>query len=141
MYDVDLSSIPADHLSSLASCVTGRVHIRNVSGLSPLVSSLQCERLCISRLALNTEETEAMVRAMEGGVERVTLGYLGGGITTLDIRAFTSYNGAGKCSRVDCHGDKVGRYKKDLVTWTQRRSNWYLTVNSYNSLVIVKEIL
>ena len=143
LYDVDLSSIPAGHLSSLASCVTRLICIGNVSGLSPLVSSLQCEWLRISRQALNTEETEAMVRAMEGGVERVDLGYLGDGITTLDIRAFTRYNGAGKCNKVVCHGDKadLGRYKKDLVTWTQRRSNWYLTVNSYNSLVIVKEIL
>ena len=30
LYDVDLSSIPAGHLSSLASCVTGRVHISRV---------------------------------------------------------------------------------------------------------------
>ena len=136
LYDVDLSSIPAGHLSSLASCVTGRVSIINdVSGLSPLLSSLQCERLCISsKQTLNTEETEAMVRAMERGVERVTLGYLGGGITTMDIRAFTSYNGAGKCSRVDCRGDKAGRYKKDLVTWAQR-NNWNVTVDSL--LVIV----
>ena len=116
LYDVDLSSIPAGHLSSLASCVTRRVVcIGNVSGLSPLVSSLQCERLWIKQ-ALNTEETEAMVRAMEGGVQRVDLGYLGGGITTLDIGAFTSYNGAGKCSRVDCLGDTAAIYKKDLMT-------------------------
>ena len=140
--NVDLSSIPAGHLSSLASCVTGGVHVRNVSvsGLSPLLSSLQCERLCISRQALNTEETEAMVRAMERGVERVTLGLTWARGSIMDIRAFTSYNGAGKCSRVDCHVDKAGRYKKDLMTWAQR-NNWNVTVDSYNLLVIVKEIL
>ena len=90
LYDVDLSSIPAGHLSSLASCVTSHVSIRNVSGLSPLVSSLQCEWLCISKQTLNTEETEAMVRAMERGVERVTLGYLGGNITILDNSSYVA---------------------------------------------------
>ena len=140
--NLNLRGTPTKHMASLVSCVTHSLNIDKVHNcdLVSILTSLECEKLSINSQSLGTEETEAMVRAMEGGVERVDLGYLGDGITTLDIRAFTSYNGAGKCSRVDCHGDKAGRYKKDLMTWAQR-NNWNVTVDSYNLLVIVKEIL
>ena len=79
---VDLSPVPAQQLSSLASCVTRRLNIRNVSGrgLVSLLRSLKCEYLFISRQSLGRKETRALVRAMESGVKDMTLG----GKVTLD---------------------------------------------------------
>ena len=92
--DVNLSSVPADHLASLASCVTVNVNIRNVSGcdLSTILDSLHCKRLSISRQSLSSEETQALVRAMEAGVENTVLGSRD---VTLDIEALAGYSGQG----------------------------------------------
>ena len=51
LFNMNLSSVPVDHLASLASRVTWRVDIWNVSGcdLSPILASLQCKDLSIGR--------------------------------------------------------------------------------------------
>merc|ERR1711884_969116 len=51
LIDVDLSLVPAQHLASLASCVTRCLHIENVSGcdLVSILSSLKCRDLDIFR--------------------------------------------------------------------------------------------
>merc|ERR1712227_1143818 len=93
-----MSPLPAKHLASLASCVTGYLWIVNVSGcdLVSLLTSLKCEALHISRQSLGREETHALVQAMESGVEKVMLG----GEVTLDIGALTKYSGQGVCRAV-----------------------------------------
>ena len=76
--DVDLTSVPAEHLASLVSCVTRKVEISNFIGdLVTVMDSVKCEILSIRR-SLNREETQALVRAMESGVESVGLS---GGLT------------------------------------------------------------
>ena len=77
--DVDLASVPAEHLASLASCVINDLIINNVSNcdLVSILDSVKCKGLKINRQTLSSEETQALVRAMESRVEVVVLG-LGG---------------------------------------------------------------
>ena len=98
--DVDLSPVPAQHLASLASCVTRFLYIQNASGrdLVSLLSSLKGEELYITSQSLGWEETRALVQAMESGVKEVTLS---DGVT-LDMEALSEYSGQGVCSKVDC---------------------------------------
>ena len=74
--DVDLSSVPAEHLASLASCVTDNVYIRNVNNtdLTSILDSSKSGVLAIINQSLSTEETRAVVRAM-ANVAEVALGY------------------------------------------------------------------
>ena len=86
---VDLSPVPAQHLASLASCVTRRLNIEKVSGcdLVSLLSSLKCGNLTIYDQSLGREETQALVQAMESRVEKVELG----NEVTLDIDTLIEY--------------------------------------------------
>ena len=71
--NVDLTSVPAEHLASLASSVTGRVSIRNVSGdLVTFLDNVKSEQLVI-RQNLGSEETQALMQAMESRVKEVKL--------------------------------------------------------------------
>ena len=80
--DVDLTSVPAEHLASLASCVTRIVYIENVSGcdLVTILDSVKSKELHISSQSLDS-------------VEYVWL-Y---GDVTLDIRVLMEYSGQEKC--------------------------------------------
>ena len=88
--DVDLTSVPAEHLASLASSVTGELHIKNVSGcdLVTILDNVKCNHLYIWSQSLGSEETQALVRAIES---RVGLVILHKGVT-LDIGSFASFN-------------------------------------------------
>ena len=122
--DVDLSSVPAEHLASLASCVTWTVDIYNVSNcdLVSILDSVKCEWLFISSQSLSSEETRALVRAMESGVEEVELGYRGD--VSLDITALTQYRGKGECWSVRCYNNIAGiRYRVKVRMWA-RRIRW-----------------
>ena len=118
--DVDLTSVPAEHLASLVSRVTGYVTISNVSGcdLVTILDSVRSKKMEISRQSLDSEETQALVRAMESGVEEVRLN---GGVT-LEIRNLIEYSGQGKCSRVVCYDDTKDRYVEQLRTWATSRN-------------------
>ena len=135
LWDVNLSSVPADHLASLASCMAHCVDIRNLSGcdLSHILDSLQCQwGLGISRQSLSTEETQALVRVMETGVDSIGLG-LGGdgdGDVILDIEALTKYSGQGKCSKIICYDNTATSYKDYLEIWAHSR-NWQVTWDYY----------
>ena len=65
--DVDLTSVPAEHLASLVSCVTRKVVISNVIGcdLINILDNVKCEILTISSQNLGIEGIQALVRAME----------------------------------------------------------------------------
>ena len=63
--NVDLASVPAEHLASLASCVTVAVGIINVSNtdLSPILDNIKCKWLRVNyRRSLGSEETQALVQ-------------------------------------------------------------------------------
>ena len=120
---VDLSSVPAEHLASLVSIVTRLVEISNVIGcdLVTILDSVESKELDISSQSLGSEETQALVRAMESSVEQVGLSQV-----TLDIRDLMDYNGQGKCWFVGCYSDTKDRYREQLRTWTTSR-NWEVT--------------
>ena len=109
---VDLNSVPAEHLACLASSVTGRVEIRNVRGycLVNILDSVKSKVLGIIGQSLSSEETQALVQAMESGVEYLLLN----GEVTLDIRDLMDYSGQGKCRSVRCYTDATDRYREQL---------------------------
>ena len=94
LFDVELTSVPAEQLVSLASSVTDCVNIRNVSGcgLVTILDSLKIQVLRFINQSLGSEETRALVRAMEAGVGSVWFKEE----SILDIRALTEYDGQGK---------------------------------------------
>ena len=119
LYDVDLASVPSEHLASLASCVTGKVIIIKVENcdMITILDNVKTALLGVCAQPLSTEETQALVRAMESRVERVILGYKGE--LSLDIEALTQYSGQGKCSLLSLvpNADKDTKYRKDLMRW------------------------
>ena len=90
--DVDLSSVPPEHLGSLVSTVGGTLGIYNVSGcgLASIWSNVRSYGLYIKRQSLDTEETKALVKSMEAAGERLTLVMFRGDVT-LDIKSLTQY--------------------------------------------------
>ena len=120
--DIDLSTVPAQHLASLVSCVKSRLIIKNVIGynLAILLTSLKCQEFEIRRQSLGREETQALVQAMESGVETLVIREQE---TTLDIEALVEYSGQGKCRYVVVFGDTTSSYRKELRTWAKSR-NW-----------------
>ena len=125
---VDLTSMPADNLASLVSCVTESVDIKDVSGCG-LLTTLDCVKsklLTIREQSLDSEETRALVRAMESRMRQVV--YLVD--RTLDIRAVMEYSGQGKCWVVVMFDhDTKSRYEEDLRTLAQNR-NWQVNEGS-----------
>ena len=120
---VDLTSVPAEHLASLVSCVTRGLKISNVIvDLVTILDSVKSRYLDISSQSLGIEETQALVRAMESRVERVELE----SGTTLDIRDLMEYNGQGRCRKVKCTFETKDRYREQLRTWAMSR-NWTVT--------------
>ena len=86
---IDLSTIPANHLASLVSCVNWSVEIRSdVSGFDVVcfIDSLRCNWLYIG-VNMGSEEAQALVRAMELHVVnvRIRAPELRAGRMTLDI--------------------------------------------------------
>ena len=131
--DVDLGSVPVEHLASLVSCVTRFFNIRSVSNcdLVSLLDSVKTEQLSINNQRLSCEETQAVVRAMETRVERVLLG----GEESLDITALTQYSGQGKCGQLTCWDDTAHRYGEEVKTWA-RRINWTVAVDNIHWILM-----
>ena len=121
---IDLTSIPADHPATLVSCVTCEVTIMNtVTGfdLVRFIDSLRCEWLYIG-VIMGTEETQALVRAMESHLVNVRI--RGSWKMTLDIAELTKYSGQGKCSHIQCYGYVYNNvFKEELGTRAQIK-NW-----------------
>ena len=134
--DMDLNSVPADHLASLVSCVTNRVVMLNVSNTgSDLVSfldSVKSRELVIGSQSLSSEETRALVRAMESRVTQVSLGK--GGEVSL-VTALSQYSGRGRCWRVSCYDDTRDKYRAEVASWA-RRMNWRVTVENEFKITI-----
>ena len=114
----DLCKVPAKHLASLVSRVTGDLRIRDVTGcdMVNLFTSLKCKSLGMYRLSLGREETRALVQAMEYQLQSVTIF----DEVTLDIEALVEYSGQGECRKVTLRDD---RYRDQMRTWA-RSKNW-----------------
>ena len=124
LHDVDLSSVPAEHLASLASCVYQGISFERV--ISNMVSFLdglkKCERLSIS--TLGREETQALVRAMETSVYKVCLE----GDNGVDIEDLILYSGGGYCQEISCSRNQEFSSKSEdaLRSWAKTK-NWKVT--------------
>ncbi len=95
LVNVDLTSIPAESLAALArtpsSCVVSKV---SENGLISFLNNLDCYALDIDQ-SLGREETQALVQAMESGVEKVRLKSV-----NFDIETLITYSGEGFCGQV-----------------------------------------
>jgi len=122
--DVDLSTVPDEHLTSLVSGVAVQVNILNVSDrdLVTILDSVKSEWLLISNSyrnqSLGCEETRVLVRAMESRVESVAICR---GVT-VDIGELIEYNGLGKCKYVE-DGYRDSAQREQLRTWATSK-NW-----------------
>ena len=128
--DVDLSTVPTHHLASLVSRAKKAVMINNITGcdLVTLIDSLKCTGLRIDFMSLGTEETEALVRAMESRLVEVDLEK----VETLDIEALAKYSGKGWCFEMKFSYLTSEKFYDDLKTWAIRK-NWllHLTTDEY----------
>ena len=123
MIDVDLGEVPTHQLVTLASCVTISLRIQNVSGcdMVAFLDSVKCRLLRIYGQKLRTEDTQALVRAMETSVFKVYIGNYGE--VTLDIEALTKYNHQGKCKYIYMAGwrylepETRDKYEEALSNW------------------------
>ena len=59
------------------------------------LDSVRSKKLCSLKLDLGSEETQALVRALESRVEEAEMDLM-----DLDIEAFTMYSGLGGCGKV-----------------------------------------
>ena len=96
-------------------------------GLVTILESVKIQVLRFINQSLGSEETRALVRAMEAGVGSVWFKEE----SILDIRALTEYDGQGKCFMVSCineRGINGVRYREQLRTWATSR-NWKVVDN------------
>ena len=116
--DFDLTSVPDEHLTSLVSSIQYRLYINNVSGrdLVSILDGCKSYWLTIKNQSLDSEETEALLLAMETNFARLQLE---GGVT-LDMETLVRYNGQGKCKRLMCITETANRYRKSLTKWAKR---------------------
>ena len=120
--NLDLASIPTEQLASLVSCVTERIDIQSViinCDIISILDNVKSNYLNINRQSLSSEETQALVRAMESGVKCVALSRE----ARLDISALTQYSGQGKCKRVYCFNITTDGHREEVKNWALR-INW-----------------
>ena len=132
--DVSLSTVPAEHLASLASCVSSVFLISNVSGCNMvnIMDSVRCQSLRFYNQRLGTQETRALVRAMETRVEVVWLA----NNTTVDIMAFTKYSGKGECWELQCwNSNNEIQYRVELRQWGRDRQ-WQINKDDMRDIAM-----
>lgn len=94
--DVDLSSIPVNHLRTLAIMVVRHLSIKNVinTDLSPIFQVLNCTEITIEDQILSRDDTRALVKTMEGTTNTVLNFHTN---VRLDFKALAEYSGQGSC--------------------------------------------
>ena len=127
MENVDLSSVPTQHLVSLTASVIIGIFIENVSGcnLHSILTSLKCDQVIITNQSLGRDETHALVRLMEEerGIWRGLRSLYLDDEVTLDIEALVEYSGEGRCKAIVLNNKTLARYSEELRTWAKSR-NW-----------------
>ena len=128
LHDVDLASVSAKHIRALASCATMSLSIENVRNIDMTIflASMKCPpwslglAMTIAAQNLGSEETRALVRAMETNVKMLHIEDK----VILDIAELTQYSGQGACYYVSCR-DKTAEAYEQLRTWALR-NNWFV---------------
>ena len=133
--EVDVSSIPADHLSALSSSITHLLYIDNVEGdIAPLLD-VKIGNLSISNMELSVGDTLSMVSAMKN-IKTLWLGYCG--LVTLDMETLSTYTGQRRCDEIWCCHDTKKKYRRELISWT-RGIDWKIGMEN-DSLIFLKKI-
>ena len=134
---VDLSSVPEAHLASLLSSVTKGVDIESIwpnvycgRVLVNILDNVKSVELVISDQSLDSEETQALARAMDTRVSQVTLA---GGVT-LAMGVMTQSSGQGVCRMVTCYEDTATRYREELCAWA-KTTGWEALAEEYMTRV------
>ena len=131
---ISIRDIAWDHMEKLASIVTWRVGIDNMTHtdqLGSILASVKCRVLWLWNMDLSDTETRALVTAMRDGVQTVVLWY----DVTLDIEELTLYNGQGRCSELQVCGDMRPRYWVRLRRWAADKG-WRVTLDNGWELVM-----
>ena len=130
LQEIDLGTVPIQHLISLLSSVKRTVNIGyEVTGLDlvTILDSLQCQEIRLGCERLGREETQALVRAMESRVEKVFL-Y---NEIELDMEVLSEYSGQGRCRVLECKGVREVTSCSQLITWAHKREWYCLNFTAY----------
>ena len=130
--NMDLSDIPRDQIGELASIVTDKVDIDNITPathLDIILERVRCPVLWLYDMSLTEPQTRALITAMRDKVEDV---WLRPGVT-LDIEALCQYNGLGTCRVLMVYDlawykkkKKRRRHEERLRRWTEK-VGWEVT--------------
>ena len=148
---MDLSTVPGEHLCSLASSVTYIFRIQNLRGcdMIKIIDSVKCNKLSIINQNLDREATEAVLRAMDTRIEVVEI--LDDNFYRfawdfflkeedfkwmLDREALTKYNGKGRCRNIIlCGGRYKQWYRQWLRDWAQDK-DWSVGYDDWRGMEV-----
>ena len=99
--NLDISGLPAEDLGSLVTCVSETLVISTVQGdLAQVLSRVQCDKLHLYDLSLDTDHTLHLLAAMVRGLQVL---HLGVGVA-VDMATLAQYDGRGGCGEVRLTG-------------------------------------
>ena len=155
--NVDLGSIPIGQLGALAACIEDptrgniqsarRLKIQNVTNCDfiDLLDNVKIVDLVLDKMTLFTEDTKALVRAMNSGRVRVltlALQYLGKekkGEVSLDINTIlVQYKGEGKCTAIQAFGENVKKYGDDIKKLAMQ-IGWIVKRDYHDEMEIIRK--
>ena len=127
----DMSTVPAERLASLVSCVKDTVNIEEFYGgdLGTIFDSLNCKLLSISNQNLGRRESYALGRAMGSRVDVVML-Y---DVDELDVEALTEHTELGRCMNLICRSETDITYAWELRRWAHRERVAYVITTEEGS--------
>ena len=90
---------------------------------------------------LTSEETRAVVRAMESNVEYVTLGSnLDEQSMYLDLEALVQYNGQGRCYKLLCSIRPQDIFEKEMMRNWAEKMRWVVANQDEKNIRIVRRV-
>ena len=122
--NMDISEIPHRHIDKLASIVTDRIDIFNITPvkqLGSILASVQCPWLQLVNMELSKSDTRALVTAMRERVQSVSLSSV-----TLDVEALATYNGRGRCNSLSVYRHTRLGDRDRLREWAEH-TGWTVT--------------
>ena len=131
-----ICQINADHLGSLAACMTQGIGIHGneieTEQVLTILDNLKCEMLGIGFRHIGTEETKALVRAMKRVVKRVILNT----IDTIDFDVLIQYDGKGECERLEV--ELMTDNESECIKAWAKQINWNITEDLENQTIVIE---
>ena len=147
MKKLSLFDIPDEHLASLVACVQNKVRIEDCyfTDLIPILDKVQCEYLSIISQGMDTEETQALVRALMSRVRKVSVGlhragFYNGYQEAILVEELTKYDGKGKCEKVDFLEMNYLEFqiRHDIEQWV-KDCKWQVLADKENYLLVKRK--